>query len=71
MASIREIVQEAIARQYLSLDAENHLRQLLGHKLDHADFQAFMALQTAFMDGTLRQESRDRLQDTLSSPMHP
>lgn len=67
MASIREIVQEAIARQYLSLDAENHLRQLLSHKLDRADFQAFMTLQTAFLDGSLRQESRDRLQEKISS----
>lgn len=62
MVSIRELVQEAIASGYLSLDAENQLRQHLATKYDFEDFQAILELQDAAMEGKVRQESRELLQ---------
>ncbi|KPQ40075.1 MAG: hypothetical protein HLUCCO16_04330 [Phormidium sp. OSCR] len=62
MVSIRELVQEAIASGYLSLDAENQLRQQLATKYDFEDFQAILELQDAAMEGRVRQESRELLQ---------
>ncbi|WP_410251345.1 hypothetical protein [Sodalinema sp.] len=62
MVSIRELVQEAIANGYLSLDAENQLRQHLATKYDFEDFQAILELQDAAMEGKVRQESRELLQ---------
>ncbi len=59
--SIREIVSEALADQYLSIEAEEALRQLMRGKYGPDDFEAFMALQRAFLSGSLRQESRERL----------
>lgn len=61
MTSICEIVSEALATQYLSIDAEESLRRLMGQKYGPGDFEAFMALQRAFLAGSLRQESRERL----------
>ena len=61
MTSIREIVSEVLARQYLSIEAEETLRQLMRRKYGPDDFEAFMALQRAFLSGSLRQESRERL----------
>ena len=61
MASIREIVQNALSQKYLSVAAEDGLRELLDGKYDHEDFQAFMTLQRAFLDGQLTQESREKL----------
>ena len=55
MVSIRELVQEAIASGYLSLDAENQLRQQLATKYDFQDFQAILQLQDAAMEGRVRQ----------------
>jgi len=62
MVSIRELVQEAIASGYLSLDAENQLRQQLATKYDFEDFQAILELQDAAMEGRVLQESRELLQ---------
>ncbi|MEM1427010.1 MAG: hypothetical protein AAGF75_10720 [Cyanobacteria bacterium P01_H01_bin.130] len=61
MTSIREIVQNALSQKYLSVAAEDGLRELLEGKYDHEDFQAFMTLQRAFLDGKLTQESRENL----------
>ncbi len=61
MTSICDIVSEALAKQYLSIDAEESLRQLMSQKYGPGDFEAFMALQRAFLAGSLRQESRERL----------
>jgi hypothetical protein len=58
MVLIRDIVQQAIATGYLSVAAENQLRQLLKAKYDVEDFNAFMALQEAAISGRVRQESR-------------
>ncbi|MEM6500955.1 MAG: hypothetical protein AAF685_03840 [Cyanobacteria bacterium P01_C01_bin.89] len=58
MTSIREIVQDALSQRYLSIDAEDGLRELLEGKCDREDFHAFVTLQRAFLDGQLVQESR-------------
>lgn len=64
MVSIRELVQEAIASGYLSLEAENQLRQRLATKYDFEDFQAVLKLQDAAMAGKVRQESRELLEQS-------
>ncbi|MCC5896425.1 MAG: hypothetical protein EA395_13675 [Phormidium sp. GEM2.Bin31] len=64
MVSIRELVQEAIASGYLSLKAENQLRQRLATKYDFEDFQAVLKLQDAAMAGKVRQESRELLEQS-------
>lgn len=58
MVLIRDIVQQALATGYLSIAAENQLRQLLKAKYDVEDFNAFMTLQQAVISGRVRQESR-------------
>lgn len=58
MVLIRDIVQQALATGYLSIAAENQLRQLLKAKYDVEDFNAFMTLQQAAISGRVRQESR-------------
>lgn len=60
MALIREVVQKALITGYLTIEAENQLRQLLTSKYDQEDLNAFMTLQQAAMVGRVRQESRER-----------
>ncbi len=60
-STIRDIVRQAIATGYLSLDAENQLRNLLSGKYALEDFQAFVQLQQAAMVGRVRQESREAM----------
>ncbi|MBL1175150.1 hypothetical protein [Pantanalinema sp. GBBB05] len=59
MLLIREIVKESLASGYLSLEAEDKLRQLLKTKYDAHDLKAFMVLQKAVISGVVRQESRE------------
>lgn len=66
MLQIRDIVREAFKVGYLSVDAENQLRQLLQTKYDRKDFRAFMLLQQAVSSGIVRQESRDRARHELA-----
>lgn len=61
MILIRELVQQAIATGYLTVEAEEQLRQLLTKKYDREDLTAFMRLQQAAMAGSVRQESRELL----------
>lgn len=56
---IRDIVQQALKTGYLSIEAEDQLRQLLRNKYDSEDLKAFMILQHAMSAGHLRQESRE------------
>ncbi|NJM44883.1 MAG: hypothetical protein HC860_00925 [Alkalinema sp. RU_4_3] len=55
---IREVVTQALDQGFLSIEAENTLRQLLSHKYEREDLNAFMVLQHAAMNGQVRQESR-------------
>lgn len=61
MVLIRDIVQQVLKTHYLSIDAENQLRQLLGTKYDLEDLNAFLTLQQAVIDGTVKQEARERM----------
>jgi hypothetical protein len=58
---IREIAQQALTTGYLTVEAENQLRQLLSKEYDWEDFRAFIKLQQEVMEGRVRQESRERL----------
>ncbi|MBE9127900.1 hypothetical protein [Coleofasciculus sp. LEGE 07081] len=56
---IRDIVQQALTTGYLSVAAENQLRQLLRCKLNADDLNSFWTLQNAVMTGCVKQESRE------------
>lgn len=58
MSLIRQIVQEALASNYLTIEAEEQLRQLLRSKYEKEDLNAFMKLQFAAMEGCVSQKSR-------------
>ncbi|NEQ67560.1 MAG: hypothetical protein F6J86_11255 [Symploca sp. SIO1B1] len=58
MSLIYQIVQEALANNYLTIEAEEQLRQLLKSKYTKEDLKAFMNLQYAAMEGRVSQESR-------------
>ncbi len=60
MTRIRDVVKKALATGYLTVEAENQLRQLLTTRYDLEDFNAFMTLQEAAMTGVVKQESRER-----------
>ena len=64
MSLIREIVQQALITGYLTVEAENQLRQLLAKKYDWEDFKAFIRLQQEAMEGRVKQESRELLLST-------
>lgn len=61
MILIRDVVQQAMTTGYLTIEAENELRQLLSRKYDLEDLNAFVRLQQAAMSGHVRQESRELL----------
>lgn len=67
---IREIVQQAIAQKYLTVVAEEQLRQLLATKNDREDLAAFLLLQQAVMNGGVQQQSRESLRQKLSRSSH-
>lgn len=67
MSLIREIAQQALTTGYLTVEAEEQLRQLLLTKYDWEDFKAFISLQHEAMEGRVRQESRELLHSTQSS----
>ncbi|MBD2566939.1 hypothetical protein [Anabaena lutea] len=60
MTRILDVVQTALATGYLTVEAENQLRQLLTTQYDLEDFHAFMTLQEAAMMGKIKQESREK-----------
>lgn len=68
MYLIREVVQQALRTGYLTLAAENQLRQLLQKKYDLEDLDAFILLQQAAMSGQVKQESRELIEQNYYSP---
>jgi len=58
MILIRDIVQQAFSLGYLTVEAEDELRQKLRTKYDLEDLNAFMKLQQAAMSGRVQQQSR-------------
>ena len=61
MAQIRNLAQQALKTGYLTVEAEEQLRQLLSTRYEIEDFNAFMMLQEAAMQGKVKQESCERL----------
>ena len=61
MELIREIVKQAINTGYLTLEAEEKLREMLKDKYELEDLEAFIDLQQAAMVGVVKQESRELL----------
>lgn len=61
MVQIRDLAQRALDIGYLTMEAEEQLRQLLSTRYGLDDFNAFMSLQEAAMLGKVKQESRERL----------
>lgn len=59
MIRIRDLVQHALTIGFLTVAAENQLRQLLKSKYDEEDLNAFVKLQEAAITGRVRQESRE------------
>lgn len=60
MILIREVVHQALATGYLTIEAENQLRWLLQKtKYGCEDLSAFMRLQEAAMAGVVKQQSRE------------
>lgn len=70
MSLIRDLVQQAIATSYLTIEAEEQLRRLLQTKYEAEDLKAFMKLQLAVMEGLVRQESRLAFQETDEQRQH-
>ena len=61
MIRIRDLAQQALQTGYLTMAAEEQLRQLLSRRYGSEDFNAFMLLQQAAMQGQVKQESREKL----------
>lgn len=60
MLFIRDIVQQALATGYLTIAAQEQLRQLLQTtKYGKEDINAFIRLQKAAMDGHVQQEKSE------------
>jgi hypothetical protein len=57
MVLIRDLVQQVLVTGYLTLAEENQLRSLLKTKYEIEDLNAFMSLQEAAMNGSVKQES--------------
>jgi len=65
--AIGDVVEQAFATGYLSLEAEEHLRQLLRSKYSPDEMKEFMRLQFAVVSGTIRQESRELCRQSCSA----
>ena len=59
MLLIRDIVQQSLTTGYLTVNAEERLRELLRAKYSLDDLKAFMSLQQAAITGNVKQESRE------------
>ncbi len=59
---IREVVKQAIAAGYLSLEAENEIQQIFSsEQCELEDLNAFMSLQLAAMAGRVKQQSLESI----------
>lgn len=62
MTLIQEVVKQAINAGYLTLEAENQMRQKFETtKCNLEDLDAFMSLQLAAMAGRVKQESLESI----------
>lgn len=62
MTLINDLVQKTLKTGYLTVEAEEQLRQLLTTEYDLEDLNAFVTLQEAAMTGQVKQESREQWQ---------
>jgi hypothetical protein len=63
MSLIKKIVRQALATGYLTVEAEEQLRQQLQMtKYGLEDFEAFITLQTEVMEGRVKQQAWELLQ---------
>ncbi|KKD39860.1 hypothetical protein [Limnoraphis robusta] len=68
MSCIHDVVNHALSTGYLSLEAEERLRQLLQTtRYGVEEMNAFVNLQLAAMAGQVRQESRELLRQKRES----
>lgn len=59
VSSIQALVSQALTTGYLTVDAEEQLRETLhGQDCGREDLHAFMRLQKAAMQGDVQQQSR-------------
>jgi hypothetical protein len=65
MGRISELVQQALKTGYLSVAAEEQLRALLQVKNAPEELMAFLQLQQAAMEGIVKQESRELVNQKL------
>lgn len=67
MGAIYELVRQTLESGYLTLEVEAKLRSLLQTtKYSQEDFDAFIRLQNAVIDGLVKQEARELLQAVAS-----
>jgi DNA-dependent RNA polymerase auxiliary subunit epsilon len=60
MSLISKIVRQALATGYLTVDAEEQLRQQLQMtKYGLEDFESFITLQKEVMEGRVKQQARE------------
>ena len=59
MTQIRDVVQNALTRGYLTVEAEDKLLYLLTKRYDMEDFNAFLNLQESAITGRVKQASRE------------
>lgn len=59
MSDIREIVHKVLQSGYLTLEAEEQLRQLFAVRYDIQDIEALTRLQQAATLGLVKQQSRE------------
>ncbi|ASC70726.1 hypothetical protein XM38_016710 [Halomicronema hongdechloris C2206] len=60
-----ELVEQVLTTGYLDVQTERQLKALLRQEHKPEDFDAFMNLQWAVMDGLVIQESRERYRQQL------
>lgn len=62
MGAIHKLVNQTLEQGYLTRKVEAELRELLQTtKYSQDDFEAFIRLQNAAIDGLVKQESREQL----------
>ncbi|HEY9669232.1 MAG TPA: hypothetical protein V6C91_20640 [Coleofasciculaceae cyanobacterium] len=59
MSTIREIVYQVLQSGYLTLEAEEKMRQMFAVRYDLADIEALTRLQQATKSGLVKQQSRE------------
>lgn len=59
MSTIREIVYQVLQSGYLTVEAEEKMRQMFAVRYDLADIEALTRLQQATKSGRVKQQSRE------------